>query len=641
MKKLVSLALCIVMLFSVVSVCAVAADNSTWNALSVKATDVVDGKVTYNIYLEPNVHIYGAIVWVEFDENVLEPILPETYTYTDKKTNETYTYPGCANGGAFVNVDEYGDSTVNIGGIYAGGKVHFKSNVISVAYTNDNGYKSSARKGIFSVDFKVVDSDRPVTSVKFKCVEFNGADEEINVNHNTDTPSTFKTVSTDTFEKTIITGVTPAAKGMQITWKPTEGADKYVVYKAKDSGGWSNINNNVSADATSYVDTTARHGVKETYAVRAFKSDGRSFKTYNKITGLYVAPVSKVTTANSGDAVKISWSAVSGADAYRVYKRVTNADGTKTGWMQLVRSTTAKSYTDTNVANDVKYEYIVRAYMDGVFSANSSASAIYHYDAPTVKIASAKGGAKITWNEIEGAETYKIYRRNNGTSAWTLIKTVTADVLSYTDAKATSGKKLDYTVRAYSSKGNSNYIAKTINYVATPNLTSLTNGTSGAVLKWGAVKGATSYRVYRKAAGEKSWTNLATVKTTSYTDKTAKSGTKYTYTVKAFNGNVASGYDTTGLTLKYLVMPKLTKISNTSTGVNVKWNATAGASTGYKVYRKAPGETSWKLLGTVKTTSYTDKNVTNGKTYTYTVRAVDGSNLSAYNTKGLSIKYVK
>ncbi len=632
MKKFISLALCIVMLFSAFSVCSVAAAN-TWNALSVTATDVVDGKVTYNIYLEPNVYVSAATVQVKYDEAVLEPVLPGTFEDEDGNV-----YPTLKNDGAFMITDKYGDENYSIPGMYVSGKVYDKTNVISVGYIDLSGYQSTSRRGLFSVEFKVIDSSRPVTSVEFSCVEFDGSDEEINISKNEDAPKLFKTVSTDTFEKTIITGATPVANGMQITWKATEGADYYNFYK-KTASGWKVTK--LSADKTSYIDTTAQNGVKETYAVRAFKNDGRSFKTYNKITGLYVAPPAKVTTANSGDGIKVSWSAVSGADSYRVFKRVTNADGSKTSWMYLVKNTTAKSYVDTNVANDVKYEYLVRAYMDGVYSANSVVSAVYHYDAPTVKIASAKGGAKISWNEIDGAETYKIYRRNNGTSSWTLIKTVTADKLSYLDSAATSGKKLDYTVRAFSSKGSSNYIAKTINYIATPKLTSLANGTKGATLKWGAVKGATSYRVYRKAAGEKSWTALADVKTTSYVDKTAKSGTKYTYTVKAFNGKVSSGYDSTGLTLKYLVMPKITKLTNTTAGINIKWSATSGASTGYRVYRKGPGETSWKLLGTVKTTSYTDKNVKNGQTYKYTIRAVDGSNLSAYNSTGSSIKRVK
>lgn len=552
MKKFISLALCIVMLFSVFSVCSVAADNSTWNALSVKATDVIDGKVTYNIYLEPNVRVMSAIVQIKYDENVLEPLLTETYTYTDRDTGEEHEVPCFPDEGAFMLTDKYGDKVNSIpDGMYASGMVHNETNVVSVAYTGITSYVNSSRKGFFTIPFKVIDSDRPITDVEFYCVDYKYADGE---NEVFDEPLLFKTVKTDTFEKTIITGVTPDAKGMKITWKPTEGADKYVIYKAKDSGGWENINNNVSANATSYVDESARHGVKETYAVRAFKKDANnkfySFKTYNTVTGLYVAPVSKVSSANSGDGVKISWSAVSGANGYRVYKRVTNADGTKTGWMKLVSNTTAKSYVDKNVANDVKYEYIVRAYIGKVFSANSSASSVYHYDAPTVKIASVKGGAKITWNAVEGAEIYKIYRRNNGTNAWTVLKTVTADELSYIDAGATSGKKLDYTVRAYSSKGNSNYIAKTINYVATPKLTSLTNGTSGAVLKWGAVKGATSYRVYRKAAGESGWKNIGTVKTASFTDKNVTNGKTYTYTVRAVDGSNLSAYNTTGTSIK-------------------------------------------------------------------------------------------
>ncbi len=635
MKKVISLALCIVMMFSVFSVCSVAAEKNTWKALSVTATKVVNGKVTYNIYLEPNVYISAATVHVKYDETVLKPELPGTFVDEDGKK-----YPTLKNDGAFMITDKYGDENYSVPGIYVSGKVYDKKNVISVGYIDLAGYQNSSKRGLFTVTFKVIDSNRPITSVEFSCVEFDGADEEINISKNDNKPKVFKTIKTDTFEKTSITGVTPASKGMEIKWKKAEGTDFYRVYKKNSKGGWTRIGQ-INAPATSYVDTTARHGVKETYAVRAF-NDGRYSEEFDDtITGLYVAPVSKVTTANSGDGVKISWSAVSGANGYRVYKRVTNADGTKTGWMQLVKNTTAKSYTDKNVANNVKYEYIVRAHMNKVWNANSPASAIYHYDAPTVKVASAKGGVKITWNKIAGAQEYLVYRRNNGTSTWTRIKTVKAGTLSFTDSAATSGKKLDYTVKAVSSKGSSNYITKTIDYVATPKLKSLTNGTSGAVLKWDAVKGATSYRVYRKAPGEKSWTNIATVKTNSYTDKTVKSGKKYSYTVKAFKGSVASGYDSTGLSLKYLVMPKLTKISNTTAGINLKWNATAGASSGYKVYRKGPGETSWKLLSTIKTTSYTDKSVKNGKTYTYTVRAVDGKNLSAYNAKGLSLKRVK
>lgn len=626
MKRIISLALCVLMLFSVVSVCAVAAEApSASDLMYVKSSDVKNGLITYTVYLRKNISVAGGVISAGFDDKVLEVVENQTR--------------------ACGKVDEDENVTANVPGMYVKGLVADKTDTYSFGYTYENPtsyYKTgSSDKAFIQFTFKVIDSTRPIVNVDFYCAEFLSAEEEMSIPSNLENPQKFESVEKNTFENPVIVSVTPAAKGMQITWKPAEGAAYYRLYKATDEGGWIAWQENLSAQTTSFIDESARHGVKETYAVRAFNADNYSNKTYEKVTGLYVAPVSKITTANTGDAVKISWSAVSGANIYRLYKRVTNADGSKTAWETIVSSTTAKTYTDSNVANNVKYEYIVRAQMNKVWNANSAASAIYHYDAPTVKIASVTGGAKITWNEIEGAETYRIYRKLNGAKSWTAIKDVEAGTLSYIDAGATSGKKIDYTVKVLSSKGNSNYVAKTIDYVATPKLTSLSNGTSGFVVKWGAVTGANSYRVYRKASGEKSWTLLATVKTTSYTDKTAKSGTTYAYTVKAFKDKVASGYDAKGISLKYLEMPKLTKLTNSSTGIVVKWNAVAGASSGYRVYRKAAGESSWTNMGTVKTNSFTDKKVTNGKTYTYTVRAVSGSTLSAYNTKGLSIKRVK
>ena len=622
MKKIISLALCIVMLFSVVSVCAVAAERVDANDMMyVQASEVVNGQVTYTVYLKKNVSILGGVILrVGFDKNVLQPI----------------------SGGAATVVDKYGDESDVVPGLYVNGYVDGYDDLYSIGYINGNlsgSYSTgSSDKAFMKITFKVIDSARPVAKIDFYCVEFTSSDEEMNITKNDEDPQLFMTVNHDTFGNPIINSAKVVKNGIQLSWETIGSADFYRVYKKVD-GKWKTLKD-IKTGETTYVDTTAQNGAKETYAVKAFKG-GMSTSTFNTITAAFASAPASVSAANSGDGVKVSWSAVSKASNYRVFKRVTKADGTKTAWEYLVKSTTAKSYVDTNVANDVKYEYMVRANVGGTYSADSTIVSLYHYDAPTVKLASAKGGVKITWNEIEGAETYKIYRRLNGATSWTGVKTVKAGTLSFVDSGATSGKKVDYAVKAVSSKGSSNYIAKTINYIATPTLTSLTNGTSGAVLKWGAVKGAATYRVYRKAAGATSWTALADVKTTSYTDKTAKSGTKYTYTVKAFNGSLASGYDSTGLTLKYLAMPKLTKISNPTGGITVTWGSVAGTSTGYRVYRKDPGSSSWKLLGTVKTTSYTDKTAVKGKTYAYTVRAVDGSNLSAYNTTGLSIKRAK
>ena len=83
----------------------------------------------------------------------------------------------------------------------------------------------------------------------------------------------------------------------------------------------------------------------------------------------------------------------------------------------------------------------------------------------------------------------------------------------------------------------------------------------------------------------------------------------------------------------------LTGAKAVSGGIQVTWQAAAGAAT-YNVYRIGPGDTSWKVVSAKQSgTSYIDKNVTAGSTYKYTVRGVasDGKTLSpGFNNTGVS-----
>ena len=112
-----------------------------------------------------------------------------------------------------------------------------------------------------------------------------------------------------------------------------------------------------------------------------------------------------------------------------------------------------------------------------------------------------------------------------------------------------------------------------------------------------------------------------------------KSGTTYTYTVRSYLGKTTSGFVKNGITIKRLADPTVSSASNITAGVQVKWAKTAGA-TGYVVYRKTANG-SWSRLATIKsgsTTSYTDTKASKGVTYTYTVRAYNGSTMSSFNS---------
>ncbi len=201
---------------------------------------------------------------------------------------------------------------------------------------------------------------------------------------------------------------------------------------------------------------------------------------------------------------------------------------------------------------------------------------------------------------------------------------------------STCGDTYEETVPALGHSYNSNGICTRCSdwkyKTSTPKLVSVTNTTAGITIKWNALTGAEGYYVYRKT-GSDSWKRIATVTNAlSYTDTKATAGTKYTYTVKAYNGSTNSKYDTTGLTTIRLVNPAV-KTANAAAGINVTWGKVAGAK-GYYVYRKTAGG-SYARIGSTTSTSYVDKTAKAGTTYAYTVRAYNGTVLSSY--KGTNV----
>lgn len=172
-----------------------------------------------------------------------------------------------------------------------------------------------------------------------------------------------------------------------------------------------------------------------------------------------------------------------------------------------------------------------------------------------------------------------------------------------------------------------------------PILSKVENKTDGIKLSFKKLSDVTGkYRVYRKTEGT-SWKKLADITTASYTDTTAKAGTKYTYTVKYIGKPANSVYDKDGLSITRLTTPTVSKISNTNDGAKLTIKAVSGAAK-YRVYVRSGS--SWKSLGTTDTTTFTHTDVKSGTTYKYTVKAYDASSecSSAYKSEGFSNKFV-
>ncbi len=435
--------------------------------------------------------------------------------------------------------------------------------------------------------------------------------------------------------------LTNAQKGVSVKWEAVKGAEKYRVYRRlKDDTSWTTLKT-VDADVLKVTDKSAVSGKLNYYAVRVY-ADGAwsAYKSYG--INHIAAPQITKTSSVIGSGITLKWKAVAGAAKYRVYR----ANGSK--WV-LLDKVTGTSYTDKTVTAGKSYKYTVRAENASNLSGYNSKGWTVKYTLTTPvisKITNSSTAIKIQWDAVKGVDGYKLYRKAPGAKNWSQIAKTTGT--SYTDKNVKVGLVYTYTVKSYKGKTASGY--NTSGWVGvilkTPTV-KIANASSGIKVSWSEVNGVSDYIIYRSQYNENtgkwsSWKKCDTVKGTksSWVDKTVKSGAKYKYVVRAVNGLCKSSYKPSS-TLVYLSQPT-TSISNVATGINVKWSKVAGA-TSYKVYRsQLNSETgkwsSWKNMSSVSSSklSWTDKNVENGVTYKYAVRAVKGKVLSAYKeTSGL------
>ncbi len=161
-------------------------------------------------------------------------------------------------------------------------------------------------------------------------------------------------------------------------------------------------------------------------------------------------------------------------------------------------------------------------------------------------------------------------------------------------------------------------------------LKTIANTSYGVKITWSKVKGADSYKVYRKLKGGE-YSYIGKTTNTYYTDKTANSGKTYYYIVKVCNeaGNSASSGS---LSIKYLAKPEIKTADTKTTCIYLKWTRIPGAS-GYRIYRKS-GSGDFERIATVKggaTVTYKDKTANLNKVYTYKIKAYNDKYSSVYS----------
>ena len=261
---------------------------------------------------------------------------------------------------------------------------------------------------------------------------------------------------------------------------------------------------------------------------------------------------------------------------------------------------------------------------------------------PQIMITTESGRPKISWNAVNGADKYWIYRSVDGETFDYYART---DKPSFTDGSTSIGTTYYYAVKAVAVLGGRDVssgrsTAQSIQCRPAAPSVSIYRASGKPQLKWNAVSGAAKYWVYRSTDGVNFKYYDSTAKT-SYTNTGALLGTKYHYRVKAVavvNGkNVASADSGTKSLFTTPAAPGVS-IYRVNGKPQLKWSAVTGAEK-YWIYRSTDG-VNFKYYDSTTGTSYTNCIAASGTEYYYKVKAaavVNGKDVASdfSNTKSL------
>ena len=255
------------------------------------------------------------------------------------------------------------------------------------------------------------------------------------------------------------------------------------------------------------------------------------------------APVVKIGNSASSGKPMLTWNAVEGATSYRIYRSTSKGSG-----YSLLGTTTATSYTNTGAKAGTTYYYRVKACNDAGLSPYSnivSGNVVVtpKPSAPVVKIghSATSGKPMLTWNAVDGAASYRVYRTTTKNGAYTVINTTKA--LTYTNVGAALGTTYYYKVEALNAAGKSMGFSAVAEGKVAPVLAVGYSSVSGKPqLTWKAIPGATEYQVYRSAQQNSGYKKINTTTATSYVNTGAKANTTYYYKIVAVKGTAVSDF---------------------------------------------------------------------------------------------------
>ena len=432
----------------------------------------------------------------------------------------------------------------------------------------------------------------------------------------------------------------PVSTGtVRLSFEPVEGAVEYRVYKYIDS----DTLDLCAVSAEPVIDVTGlKVGSPCSFKLTSVSDDGYESKISKETVSCMCEsfpkrPENIVVEPCATHKLQISWDAVSGAASYNVYSFYSADD------IELIASTSDTSVIVSDLRTNLTYYYKVEAVGENgrdVSALSGRVGGTCISIPPAPKISSVEPSAthklEITWEAVEGAATYNVYRYF---SAQGLVLLGTTDKLSYVVSDLKTGDNCYFRVEAVSEDGedisevSSMVGGECVSIPPMPQNPQVRPYSTGSVeVSWDAVDGADTYNVYRYYAAE-GLVLLGTTDKTSYIVSDLSTSEKCFFKVEAVanDGNDISDISAlAGGTCESIPpIPTNLQVQPRSTNsVEVSWDAVEGADV-YNIYRYLKTEGLVKL-GTTGNTSFTVPDLNPGDNCYFKVEAVanDGKDVS-------------
>jgi len=412
----------------------------------------------------------------------------------------------------------------------------------------------------------------------------------------------------------------------------------YYVMRGADATHLAKIGTITKLTTLTYTDNTAVSAHTYDYEVEAYTGTTTSSPSNVVAATTPMAPPTGLTAAAlSPTSVKLSWvNHDSTSVGYYILRSING--GAFTPIKQITAAATV-TYTDATVSSDTSYSYQVEAYNSSMRSAvSNTATATTPLVAPsglTVTL-SASGRPQLSWTDNDlGAAGYYVLRSTNGTTFTQLTFLPSSSANSYTDYSVFSGHTYTYEIQAF--KGTiksavSNAVLANIPLNVPTSFNATIEGPTSVLLSWiNNDANTTGFNVLRSTDGI-NYTSVGkvnSIKTLSYTDNTAKSGTIYYYEVQATAGACSSPASSDHMVLTPMIAAsgltaRLTGSTSTPTAT-LAWKDNDASATGYIVLRSmdSVNYTTLTTLTSGTANSYVDATAQADGTYYYEVEAYD------------------